>query len=133
MKKCEEYQEMLSTYIDEELNDQETSKLFFHLGECLECRAMMKSMLLLRSTLREAENSIHTEKEKNSFWKKRFTISYPIAAVVAMIMLVSTFIFFQKITQPPTIVEKTQTEYVYMTSLPPVYAKINSPANVKSN
>jgi len=133
MKTCEEYQELISVYTDDELNDQETAELFFHLGQCSECRAMMKLMLRLRFTLHESETSITKGDQKNGFWKNKFTISYPVAAVIVMMMFVSAVLFVQKMTQPPTVVEKTETEYVYMTSFPPVYAKINSTTNFKSN
>ncbi|MDD8018593.1 MAG: zf-HC2 domain-containing protein [Bacteroidota bacterium] len=133
MKKCDEYQEMVSAYIDNELADNETSKLFYHLGECAECRSLMKSMMQLRTALREAEFGVPKQAERKSFWKKSFSISYPIAALIACMMLVSSLFFIQRISQPPAIVEKIQTEYVYMTSYPTVYAVTNSSTDVKTN
>lgn len=133
MRTCDEYQEMISAYIDNELADADTSKLFFHLGECAECREMMKSMLQLRSALHETELIERKKSEYVSIWKKKFAVSYPVAAVIALMMLISSLLYVQKLSQPPTIVEKTQTEYVYMTSFPPVYATVNSSNDIKSN
>lgn len=133
MKKCEEYQEKISAYIDNELADAETAKLFYHLGECTECRDMLKSMLQLRTALHEVEFPAEVQPDHKSIWKRTFVISYPVAAALALLMLMSGFFFVQKITQPPRVIEKTQTEYVYMTSFPPVYATINSSTDIKSN
>ena len=135
MKKCEEFQEMVSAYVDGELADAETSKLFFHLGECKECRTFMKSVLQLRTALRENELPIQTQSSsaKISVWKRKLAVSYPVAAVMALTILVFGFFFLQQVSQQPVIVEKVQTEYVYMISFPAVYAQIAPSSDVKSN
>ena len=116
MKTCEEYQELVSAYSDDELNDAEISELFFHLGECADCRAFMKSVLQLRSTLQEATVpvSITTKAMPSSLWKRKLSVSYSVAAAILLMMLLSGALFFQKMMQQPKVVEKTQTEYVYM-------------------
>jgi predicted anti-sigma-YlaC factor YlaD len=123
MKTCGHYQELISSYIDGETNDQETSELFFHLGDCAECRMFMRSVLRLQTAFRENALLVPKEAElrPSSLWKRRFAISYPIAAVLAFLMLLSGVLVFSQMTQPPTIIQKNHTEYVYLTSFPPVY------------
>ena len=135
MKSCEEHQEIISAYSDNELNDKETSELFFHLGECRECRTFMKSVFQLRSMLQEVAlpKSIPSKSIQSPVWKRKITIPYSVAAAIVFFMLVSSVIFFQKVTQPPKVVEKTETEYVYMASYPTVYIYGNSSTEVKSN
>lgn len=133
MKKCEDFQEMISSYIDDELSDYESSKIFSHLSECQECRTTLTLMMRLHSSLLEGEYAYPKKQLREMFWRRKFAITYPVAAIIVMTIFMSTILFYLKITQPPTIVEKLQTEYVYMTAFPPVYAKINSSANFKSN
>jgi uncharacterized BrkB/YihY/UPF0761 family membrane protein len=133
MKTCEEFQEMISAYSDNELNDAETSRLFFHLGECVECRKFMGTLISLRSAIRETADEIIQEKESHSFWKKKIFVSYPVAAILAVMMFASGLMLYAKITEPPRIVERTQTEYVYMAPYPAVYVYSNSTNEVKTN
>jgi predicted anti-sigma-YlaC factor YlaD len=135
MKKCDEVQECISAYVDGESSDLETSALFFHLGECAECRAFMKSVLQLQSVLRVNELSVKIEAHPmtTSLWKRRFAVSYPIAAVVALLMLVSSFLLSSRMIQPPVTIKNTQTEYVYLTSFPPVVVVGSRPTEIKPN
>ena len=135
MKKCDEVQELISAYVDGESNDPETSLLFFHLGECPHCREFLKSVLQLQSLLRENEPSVKIEARPmtTSLWKRRFAVSYPIAAAVALVMLVSSFLLSSRMIQPPVTIKNTQTEYVYLTSFPPVVVVGSRPAEIKPN
>jgi len=51
MNSCNEYQQQISQYIDNQLEDSDTSELFRHLGDCEECRDFLKSILKLRSAI----------------------------------------------------------------------------------
>ena len=134
MKKCEEYQEMISAYSDGELTDTETSTLFYHLGECSNCRAFMKSVMQLRSALKEIELSTQVSSPAmQSIWESKVSVMYSIAAVVVLAVLLSGFFLFNKVTEPPKIVERVETQYVYMTSFPPVYVYANSSSDIKTN
>ncbi|HLP16712.1 MAG TPA: zf-HC2 domain-containing protein, partial [Bacteroidota bacterium] len=53
MKTCEEYQELISAYVDGETTDAEIAEVFFHLGSCRECRSFISSVLKLQSLLQE--------------------------------------------------------------------------------
>lgn len=130
MKTCEEYQEMISVYHDNELSDKDTSEVFFHLGECSGCRTFMRSLVELRSAIGETKIPIQPEQ---SVWKRTLSVSYPVAAAVSLMFIVSSFLLFQKLSEQPRIIEKTATEYVYMTAFPPVYATVNSTTESKSN
>ena len=134
MKKCDEVQELISAYVDGETGSAETSAMFFHLGECAECRAFMRSVLRLQSVLRESELAVRIEKNQAAaLWKRRFAVSYPIAAAVALALFLSSFLLSSRLTQPPVTIKSTQTEYVYLTAFPPVVVVGTRPAETKSN
>ncbi len=135
MKKCDEYQKLISAYVDGETSGHETSDLFFHLGECSHCRAFMRSVLQLQSVLRENElpEKIETRPMTRSLWKRGFVVSYPIAAVVAILMLLSSFLLSSRMILPAKIIKTTQTEYVYLTSFPPVVVVGSRPTEIKPN
>jgi predicted anti-sigma-YlaC factor YlaD len=131
MKTCEAYQEMISAYADNELGDAETSQMFFHLGECSECRTFMKSVGMLHNVLQE--NEMEKTSTRRSLRQRTFAVSYPVAAVIALVMLLSTSFVVMKFNAQPKIVEKTNTEYVYMSSYPTVYAVTAPSTDSKSN
>ena len=135
MKKCDEVQELISAYVDGESSDPETSLLFFHLGECSQCRAFMRSVLQLQSVLRENELAVKraTPPMTTSLWKRSFVVSYPIAAAVALVMFLSSFLLSSRMIQPPVATKSTQTEYVYLTSFPPVVVVGSRPTEIKPN
>ncbi|MCX6138765.1 MAG: hypothetical protein NTV54_14890 [Ignavibacteriales bacterium] len=124
MNTCADFQLMASEYIDDQLENGGTSQLFFHLGECRECRDFMKSLLRLRSAIQETilTKPVRQTSEKKPVWRREFSVSYAAAAVIGFIMLVSGAVVFQRIAQLPIRIEKNQTEYVYLTPFAPVYA-----------
>ena len=127
-----EYQQQISEYIDNQLEDSDTSRLFRHLGDCEECRDFLKSILKLRSAILQdvlRQPSISGKHARAKVGK--FSISYAAAAAIAFALLVSGLAVFKALSQPPMVVERTQTEYVYMTSFPPVYATDNLPPQTK--
>lgn len=48
---CNEYQEWISAYVDNELDEEKAAVLFAHLGSCAECRGFFRESLELRSLL----------------------------------------------------------------------------------
>jgi len=135
MKKCDEIQEVISAYVDGESNSAETSAMFFHLGECPECRAFMKSVLQLQSALQDNRQFVRSEMDPAAarLWKRTFAVSYPVAAAVALALFLSSFLISSRFTQPPVTIKSTQTEYVYLTAFPPVVVVGTRPAETKSN
>ena len=104
----EEYQELVSQYIDEELEEGSESVLFQHLGECGQCRDFLRSSLALRTQiLRTKESAPSTlrpdfaqERAKNKTierdllvlaWKRK--VPLPVAASVAILLLLSGLMF----------------------------------------
>ena len=130
MKTCEEYQELVSAYVDGEASDEETTDIFFHLGPCRECRTFMTSVLRLQSALQADEPAparrhpllpVNVARAQPApVWKRNFSVPYPVAAAAIVLMLISGSQFFVHRIQPPEIVNRTQTEYVFVTSLPSV-------------
>lgn len=54
---CEKFQETISQYIDGELQPDQESELFQHLGACDRCREFLRSALHLRSELSMASTA----------------------------------------------------------------------------
>lgn len=48
---CEEHQEAISRFHDDELNESDSAVVFLHIGECQDCRRFMHSMVRLRHAL----------------------------------------------------------------------------------
>lgn len=122
MKSCEEYQEMISAYVDDELSKRDVSRMFYHLGECAECKNFMRSLLKVRSAIRETA-MFHEESAAapSKFWHRKFSVSYAVAAVLAFVLLVSGALLFERSSHQPRV-----TEYVYLTPYPAVYAIDNT-------
>jgi anti-sigma factor RsiW len=128
MNSCNEYQQQISQYIDNQLEDSDTSELFRHLGDCEECRDFLKSILKLRSAILQdvlRQPSISGKRTRAKVGK--FSISYAAAAVIAFAMFVSGLVIFKTFSRPQIVAEKTQIEYVYLTPFAPVYAIENIP------
>jgi len=103
----DEYQEMVSQYIDEELDKKNEEVLFRHLGECNQCREFFRSSLVLRSqilgtkeaapsTLRHDFASQQTNQavERDLLvlaWQRK--VPLPVAASVAIILLAGGLFF----------------------------------------
>ncbi|MEW5797936.1 MAG: zf-HC2 domain-containing protein [Bacteroidota bacterium] len=133
MNTCNEYQEQISAYIDNELADAETSKLFYHLGECAECRGTMQSMLQLRSALFEIDQPKDNKNDGSSLWKRRISISYPIAALFAFFVMMSAIAFVQQTFFREEHVQPIRMEYISSQPLPTVYVIEQSNNRVQLN
>lgn len=53
MVKCEEFQQQLSQFIDDDLPGADSSALFGHLAMCDECRLFLQRILYLRTAVNE--------------------------------------------------------------------------------
>jgi predicted anti-sigma-YlaC factor YlaD len=109
----EEYQELVSQYIDEELEEGIETVLFQHLGECSQCRDFLRSSLALRTQiLRTKEAAPKTlrpdfapERAKEGVerdllvlaWQRK--VPLPVAASLAIFLLVSGLFFSSLMTQ----------------------------------
>jgi anti-sigma factor RsiW len=122
VKTCEEYQEIVSAYVDGETSAEETAEIFFHLGTCDECRTFMTSLLRLDAFLQTSEDAAtrRPAAAKQPLWKRTLVVPYPVAAAVAALLFITASLFVFQKTQPPEVISKTETAYVYVMPLPPV-------------
>jgi anti-sigma factor RsiW len=133
------YEEQVSALIDNELNEEEAELLFRHLSACPSCRRSLRTVLDLRSDLKEQEPPLAPAEldekvlrravvEKRyvgdrkpmaiRMWKRRISIPMPVAAAITIILIVGSVVLSSLWT-------KTQT--IYVTTLPVVEVKGYSP------
>jgi anti-sigma factor RsiW len=129
---CDMYEEQVSALIDNELNEEEAESLFRHLSTCLSCRRSLRTVLDLRSDLKEQEPPLapaeldekvlqRAASEKRyvgdrkpmamRVWKRRISIPMPVAAAITIVLIAGSVALSSLWT-------KTQT--VYVTTLPVV-------------
>ncbi|NUN70839.1 MAG: zf-HC2 domain-containing protein [Bacteroidetes bacterium] len=82
MMSCQEWETVISAYLDGEASETETRDLFHHLGTCAGCRRTMSGMLQLRSSLIAAERRVPAEPQT----KGRLSLSYGMAAAVVFVL-----------------------------------------------
>jgi anti-sigma factor RsiW len=136
--KCDEYEEMVSGMIDNELADPESEQLFGHLSKCAACRAILRSELELRANLKEDlpplapkeldEKILRTLSSDSGqlparrivrkvVWQRNVSMPWPLAAAIAGLLLVgglaATSVWSPFSKQP-------QVRIVYVTTLPTV-------------
>lgn len=132
---CDMYEEQVSALIDNELNEEDAELLFRHLSACPSCRRSLRTVLDLRSDLKEQEPPLasteldekvlrRTAGEKRyvgnrkpmamRVWKRRISIPMPVAAAITIVLIVGSVALSSLWT-------KTQT--IYITTLPMVEVK----------
>jgi len=131
---CEQYQEHISQYIDEELPSATEAELFVHLGICEQCRTFLKNALSLRNTLAHtrqitvpasldqrifAQHSLTTKRQVNQNFIWHVTKSkYSFRAIgLAIIVSVLTGVLFSSFWHT---LYKPQQTIVCLTPLPEV-------------
>lgn len=129
---CDMYEEQVSALIDNELNEEGAELLFRHLSVCPSCRRSLRTVLDLRSDLKEQEPPVAPAEldervlrraagEKRyagdrkpmalMVWKRRISMPLPLAAAITIILIAGSVALSSLWT-------KTQT--VYVTTLPVV-------------
>jgi anti-sigma factor RsiW len=113
-----EFQQSISLYIDNALNDKESSDLFAHLAECSECRTFMKISMRVRSQIANEElsdvpqtldrrvlASVAREnvalKQRTWYspvWFTRISIPLPAAASILFLIIVGSLLFYPLLT-----------------------------------
>ncbi|MBX2991659.1 MAG: zf-HC2 domain-containing protein [Bacteroidetes bacterium] len=104
---CNEYQELVSALMDNELQEPESATTFHHLGECKRCRNYMRTLLQLRSALTASKEvavpatldekvlsmPLHTATSHRSrfseFWKEKFAVPAPALAAAFLLLIAS--------------------------------------------
>jgi len=109
----EQFQELVSLYLDEGLADAQSARMFVHLGVCSECRNFMRSSMRVRSyyqqqELEEIPSSLNrrvaasvgmmpTSSLRPHFlmplWTTRLSIPVPVAASILFLILVGSLLF----------------------------------------
>lgn len=105
---CNEYQELVSALIDNELQESESATAFHHLGECGRCRSFMRTLLQSRSALAANTEAavpatlddkvlsipLHTPTARrlkfSELWKEKFAVPVP-ALAAAFLLLIASF------------------------------------------
>lgn len=115
------YQQCISLYVDNALNDKETAKLFAHLSRCNECRTFLKMTLHLhahivdekleevpssldRSVLADVAAMAVSAQSKAWYapvWFTRISIPLPAAASILFLIIVGSLLFSPILAQPP--------------------------------
>ncbi|MGL6173564.1 MAG: anti-sigma factor family protein [Cellulosilyticaceae bacterium] len=128
--KCENYLELLSSYLDKQLTTQEAEQLEAHLKTCEKCREELEILEAIGTSLDSLENKelpqgfhaelmdkIHAEKQTKPFYQhKLFTYGSSIAAVLILVVIFSQGLNFDNL------VEREQPEMTPMRSAMPEVA-----------
>jgi anti-sigma factor RsiW len=113
-----EHQQRISLYIDNELNDRDSSELFAHLAECGECRTHMKISMRVRSQIANEELAVVPQaldrrilasvvrenvalKRRTWYspvWFTRVSIPLPAAASIVFLIIVGSLLFYPLLT-----------------------------------
>jgi anti-sigma factor RsiW len=117
----EPYQQRISLYVDNALNDKETAKLFAHLSRCAHCRAFMKLTVGVHAHIAEEElaevphaldrrvlTSVATASDRSErrpwyapIWFTRISIPLPAAASILFLIIVGSLLFSPILAQEP--------------------------------
>jgi predicted anti-sigma-YlaC factor YlaD len=140
---CEGYQEQVSQFIDNELEERDAPALFSHLSTCEECRGFLRTTMRLRAGLQEQapllapnhldEKVMGARPASKRFapdrvaipgvtptivWKRRISLPVPVAAVVIVLLMLGSIalssLWFRG-SEPGY-----QTQTIYVTTLPAV-------------
>jgi anti-sigma factor RsiW len=109
--KCDDFQLMISTYIDNALDAPSQGSMFAHLGTCDECRMFLRRMLDLRgrfAAIPAPEVPVSLDKRVmgatikrarrvkgeriRSLWSHRLSVPLPSAALIALALITATVI-----------------------------------------
>lgn len=142
---CSAYHEMISAYVDRELDDGGAVALFAHLTICEECRNTMTDSLALRESIHRSQRHdvpasldkrvygipfgdrppVLPAQHRTAFRLIRRTITIPaIAALLIVTLTVAGSVYVTSTFFPRhEIIEKQEKELVYIMELPQVEVK----------
>jgi anti-sigma factor RsiW len=115
------YQEHISLYVDNALNDKDTARLFAHLSRCADCRAFMKLTVGIHAHIAEEElaevplsldrrvlASVAAASDRlerrpwyEPVWFTRISIPLPAAASILFLIIVGSLLFSPILAQEP--------------------------------
>ena len=117
----EPYQQHLSLYVDNALNDKDAAKLFAHLSRCADCRTFMKLTLGVHAHIAEEElaevplsldrrvlasvAAASDQSERRQWyapmWFTRISIPLPAAASILFLIIVGSLLLSPILAQEP--------------------------------
>lgn len=97
---CEQYQAMLSEFLDDELAEEMMTPLFSHVATCSSCRETLQAFIGLRAALRSAsEETTHTGRRSEvryadapprfGSFRKRIRVPMPAVVLVSVAFLMA--------------------------------------------
>jgi anti-sigma factor RsiW len=153
---CEWFEEHISALVDHEIDDQQASAVFAHLGTCPSCRtflaALQKIRLAMPATIEVVPASLdarihaipgeqQTKAESASivqritaWWKHRLAIPAPAFALLILMLLMSAAMIVGLLRSSPTHADMQSSSVVYIMSLSPIEIqaqRINEPPSVQ--
>jgi anti-sigma factor RsiW len=113
-----DHQQRISLYIDNVLNDRESSELFAHLAGCSECRTSMRISMHVRTQIANEELSdvpqtldrrvlasvahanatLERQTWYSPIWFTRISIPLPAAASIVFLLIVGSLLFYPLLT-----------------------------------
>lgn len=121
----EHYQQLVSEFIDREINAGDEQVLFTHLNSCGECREFLKAALTLQGQILETKPAHivspqlgRTGTILRTIWTKRVPMS--VAAVLAVAALASTITLSTLWMRGKEKAPETSREVVYVTRMPAI-------------
>ena len=121
----EHYQQLMSEFVDREINAGDEQELFTHLNSCGECREFLKAALNLQGQILETKPghiaSLPPRRVGSvvrTIWTKRVPMS--VAAMLAIVALASTVALSTLWMRPKEKAPETNQEVVYVSRMPAI-------------
>ncbi|MFH0990946.1 MAG: zf-HC2 domain-containing protein [bacterium] len=134
----EQVQQLISGYIDNALSDRESAALFTHLGQCADCRRVLRTAGAVRSYLADVDlGTVPTSLDRrvfssfqaaravrpqtinaNLFWFKNILMPVPVAASIAVLLIVGSLLLSPAIFSGERREETTNTEQAEQPEVP---------------
>jgi anti-sigma factor RsiW len=89
------FEEEVSALFDGELAGDEAARVEAHVTTCASCRALLDDLHAIRGTLAPLQ-PIATR----SVWRRRVSVSLPLAAAIAIVLLLAPFLVLRRSSPP---------------------------------
>ena len=85
------FEEEVSALFDGELAADDAASVQAHVADCASCRALLDDLQEIRRTLAPLQPIAH-----RSLWRRRISVSVPVAAAIAILLLLAPFVVLQR-------------------------------------
>lgn len=121
----ENYEELVSAFVDGYLSAEEEMRLFTHLAGCAHCREFLRASMALQGEMLATKpmGAPPLELKPGAVLRPRIwqrSVPFPIAAVLAVVALTSTIAFTSFWMRPKEKPAETTQEVVYIQRLPAI-------------